>query len=37
MGVNYAPLTADLVFCYESEFMKNQSKSNDLVEAFNTV
>jgi len=39
MGANYAPLVADLfLFCYESEFMKNLSKSNDLnlIEKFNT-
>ena len=38
MGANYAPLVADLVlFCFESEFMKNLSKSNDLnvIEKFN--
>jgi len=29
MGANYAPLVADLyLVCYESEFMKNLSKSN---------
>jgi len=39
MGANYAPLVADLfLFCYESEFMKNLSKSKDLnlIEIFNT-
>jgi len=39
MGANYAPLVADLfLFCYESEFMKSLSKSNDLnlIEKFNT-
>ena len=38
MGANYAPLVADLCrFCYESEFMKNISKSSDLnsIETFN--
>jgi len=31
MGANYAPFVADLfLVCYESEFMKNLSKSNDL-------
>jgi len=31
MGANYAPLVDDLfLFCYESEFMKQLSKSNDL-------
>ena len=40
MGVNYAPLVADLfLFCYESEFMKNLSRSNDLnlIEKFNNT
>jgi len=39
MGANYAPLVADFfLFCYESEIMKNLSKSNDLnlIEKFNT-
>jgi len=39
MGANYAPLVADLfLFCYESEIMKNLSKSNDLnlIKKFNT-
>jgi len=39
MGAKYAPLVADLfLFCYESEFIKNLSKSNDLnlIEKFNT-
>jgi len=38
--VKYAPLVADLfLFCYESEFMKNLSKSNDLIliEKFNNT
>jgi len=38
MGAHYAPLVADLFrFCYESEIMKNLSKSNDLnsIETFN--
>ena len=40
MGANYAPLVADrFLFCYESEFMKNFSKSNDLnlIEKFNNT
>jgi len=40
MGTNYAPLVADFfLFCYESKFMKNLSKSNDLnlIEMFNTT
>jgi len=38
MGANYAPLVVDLLFCYESKFMKNLSKSNDinLIEKFST-
>jgi len=35
-----APLVADLfIFCYESEFMKNLSKSNDLnlIKKFNNT
>jgi len=39
MGAYYAPLVADLfLFYYESEFMKNLYKSNDLnlIEKFNT-
>ena len=39
MGANYAILVADLfLFCYESEFIKNLSKSNEinLIETFNT-
>ena len=39
MGANYAPLVADLfLFCYESELIKNISKSNylNLIEKFNT-
>jgi len=37
MGANYAPLVADLFFCYESAFIKTLLKSNDLnlIEKFN--
>jgi len=40
MAANYAPLVADLfLFCYESEFMKNLSKSNylNLIVKFNNT
>jgi len=40
MGSSYAPLVADLfLFGYESEFIKNLSKSNDLdlIEKFNNT
>ena len=40
MGANYALFVADLfLFCYEGEFMKNRSKSNDLnlIEKFNNT
>ena len=40
MGTNCAPLVADLLlFCYESDFMKSLSDSNqaDIIEAFNST
>jgi len=40
MGANYALLVAELfLFCYESEFMKKLSRSNDLniIERFNNT
>ena len=40
MGANYAPLLADLfLYCYESEYMLNLSKSGNipLAEKFNNT
>ena len=40
MGTNCAPLVADLfLFCYERDFMKNNSRNNqaDVIKAFNLM
>ena len=40
MGINYAPLVADLfLFCYERDFMMylSDDKQADIIDAFNTT